>query len=512
MAAAERGGRAGLRESAARLASPAHGWYARRREREDLVLALDQGGQSSRAILYDAEGVELGRGRRAVGEARPGPGRVEQDPEELVASLRDAAAEALAAAGGRAVACCGLATQRSSVVCWDRSDGAPLSPVLSWQDVRAAARMEPLAAEREALHALTGLFPSPHYGASKLRWCLDELPEVRRAADEGRLAMGPLASFLAARLTSAPPRIDPANAGRTFLWSLATRDWDAGLLARFGLERAWLPECSPTTRGDFGALELDGRPVPLRALDGDQAAAPFAFGAPRDDVAFVNLGTGAFVQRLLRARPTGAPRHPASLALATDEGDWYALEGTVNGAGSALNVVERELELDGVEPLLDAWMEAEPDPPLYLNGVSGIGSPYWVPRFDSRFVGRGGARARVVAVAESIAFLLQVNLEALDAAGAPLRALIATGGLARSSRLCATIADLSGLVLRRPLEQEATARGVANVAAGRLAPRDAEGERFEPRPRPALAERYRRWRHELERALDEQRRREAELG
>ena len=163
-----------------------------------LFLAIDQGGSSSRAIAFDDRGAVVASASVPVAERREGEDRVEQDPEELVASVRAAIREcviALGADGARAIACAGLATQRSSVACWDRASGRALSPVLSWQDRRAKDRLEGLADRADEVRARTGLFLSPHYGATKLAWCLENLPEVGRARAEARLVFGPLASL-----------------------------------------------------------------------------------------------------------------------------------------------------------------------------------------------------------------------------------------------------------------------------------------------------------------------------
>ena len=130
----------------------------------------------------------------------------------------------------------GLATQRSSIVCWDRVTGQALSPVISWQDRRAHEWLARFAPHAEAIHATTGLMLSAHYGASKLRWCLDHLPAVAQAETEGRLAFGPLASFLIFRLTAEHTlAADPANAARTLLWNIQSLDWDEGLLHLFSI-------------------------------------------------------------------------------------------------------------------------------------------------------------------------------------------------------------------------------------------------------------------------------------
>ena len=105
-----------------------------------------------------------------------------------------------------------------SAICWDRATGRPLSPIFSWQDRRAHAWIAELAAHGDDVHRRTGLFLSPHYGATKLRWALDHLPAVRAAREAGTLCWGPMASFLAFRLCGERPFLaDPQCAARTQL-------------------------------------------------------------------------------------------------------------------------------------------------------------------------------------------------------------------------------------------------------------------------------------------------------
>lgn len=434
----------------------------------EFLLAIDQGGHASRAIVFDASGRKVDEAFATVATRREPEDHVEHDPEELIASLHTVidAVCGRTAAGGRCITTAGLATQRSSMVCWDRRTGVALSPVISWQDRRNATWLHGLEPESARIRALTGLPLTPHYGASKMRWCLDHLPAVRAAADAGRLGMGPLASFILFRLLSERPFVvDPANASRTQLWTPASRDWSESLLACFGVPRAALPRCV-TSRHAYGALPTAAGVVPLTAATGDQSAAPFAFGALDAATAYVNVGTGAFIQRAIRDRLPEAPRLLASVIWSDEQGVDYTLEGTVNGAGSALDWFAAT---EGVElsPLLDASSTAAvpAELPFFLNGVSGLGSPFWVSDFRSRFVGEGSHGARLLAVIESIAFLVAVNLAEMAAHGAPLRRIVLTGGLAANDFFCQRLADASGLALWRSGEPEATARGLAFLLA-----------------------------------------------
>lgn len=461
-------------------------------------LVVDQGGHASRALLYEGDGRLVGAGEAAIALRRPSPERAEHDPDELLESVRAAMAGALRGAEDRVVAAAALAVQRSSVVCWDRHDGRALSPVLSWQDRRNAGWLAGLGLEADEIKTRTGLPLSPHYGAGKLRWCLDHLEEVRVAAQTRRLAWGPLASFLAFRLTAEHCLCsDPANASRTLLYNLDSGDWDPQLAGRFGLDTAALPACVPS-RYAFGGLEVAGRRIPLTIVTGDQSAALFAFDGGPGQVK-INLGTGAFLQYAMSRRPPPTPLL-TSLAYRDDRSRIYAVEGTVNGAGSALDWAAERLGLAPADVIahLPSWLAETAAPPLFLNGVSGLGTPYLAPLFTPQFIGEGSAAEKCVAVIESIVYLLQVNLEEI-ARLAPVTAVVLSGGLSRLDGLCQRLADLSALPVLRSDDHEATARGLLYLLSG-TRPATAQ-QRFVPQRRAALGERYRRWRQVLEAAL-----------
>lgn len=471
---------------------------------DSLYLSIDQGGHASRALVFDAYGALRANALRDVGARQPQADRVEQDPDELATSLQEVVAETIVGLGARAgrIAAAGFATQRSSIVCWDRNTGAALSPVISWQDRRAHEWLAGFSAQADEIHRRTGLRLSPHYGASKLRWCLEHLPAVAAAQRSGRLAMGPLASFLLFRLLPERPLCaDPANAARTLLWNLHTRDWDSWLLDLFGIPREALPRCVPT-RHAFGALRAEGRSIPLAIATGDQSAALFALGAPQPDTAYVNLGTGAFIQRVFDESPEAAGLL-AGMVYHDPQRSVYVLEGTVNGAGAALAWAEQEWRLRNLEAQLPAWLARDGEVPLFLNGIAGLGAPFWMAQFDSRLIGDGAAWQKTVAVAESVIFLLQVNLDILRASPPVLSRLVVTGGLAQLDGLCQRLADLSGLPVYRPAQHEATARGTAYLLAGFPAdwPEEKPGATFVPQPNPELAGRYARWREEMDAAL-----------
>ena len=470
-------------------------------QNDDLILAIDQGTHATRAVIFDVQGRQVAMAQQAVDLQVLDNTRVEQSPEQILSSMQQVVGEVLRhpAIDSNRVRHAGLATQRSSVLAWTRDSGAALSPVLSWQDRRAATALQPLSQLGGNIRQATGLRLSPHYGASKLQWLLANLPEVAAAQAQENLVMGPLASYLLQHLlTGAPTLVDDANASRTLLWNLGTRDWDDTLLNLFDIPRRMLPHCRPILH-DYGVTTSGS--IPLRAVNGDQTAALYARGMPPEKTITVNIGTGAFVL-LPIADPGSCPDGLlAGLSRSNAEICDYYAEGTVNGAAAALEWAAQHYGLRDWSGQLPAWLDQIDAPPVFLNSVGGLGAPWWRPGPEPRFLTEPESPATaLVAIVESILFLAQTNIDLLQGMNPEVEAIRISGGLARLDGLCQKLANLSGLAVQRPEQHEATARGIAWLAAGGPAgwSRGGEGHTFLPGKDRYLQARYRRFIEALE--------------
>jgi glycerol kinase len=294
---------------------------------------------------------------------------------------------------------------------------------------------------------------------------------------------------------------DPQCAARTQLWNLGTRDWDPALLALFGLPPGYLPRSAPSCHR-FGTMRVEDLSIPLVAVNGDQSAAVFAFGWPEEDSAYVNIGTSAFVQRVVTSKPPYAPRSLTGVILDDGRRTVHAIEGNVNGAGTAIEWIESSLGIEDAVSRLPEWLEAPGEPPLFLNGIAGLGGPFWIPDFDSRFVGEGEPWQKAVAVVESIAFLLQANIDEIGKYVSPAARIRVSGGVSRLDGLCRRLATVSGLPVHRRDDAEATARGIGYLAAGMPEVWNESGteEVFAPDGNEALRGRYARWRERMREA------------
>lgn len=440
---------------------------------DHVILAIDQGSSSTRCTAFDEGLRTLGTSSRPVATLRPAPGMVEHDPADLLAGVLDALAETRAALGG-SVAAVAIANQTETFLLWDRSTGKPVTPVVSWQDQRAADLCARLAtapgADRVA--GITGLALDPTFSAPKLRWLFDADPELERRAGSGELLFGDVACWLAHRLSGGAGHLtEPSNACRTLLLDLVALDWDAGLIDLFGVPREVLPEIRPSDGAALNtSAEVAGFEAPVAAMLGDQQAALYGQGCTRPRMAALTLGTGAFLWLNVGAAPAQPPQGVLSTAAwqAGGDGATYALEAFGANAGNALAV----LRLQGLAPEegATAALDWSRPHPIVVPAPAGLGTPYWhgadritVLGATSQTSAADLATAGLVGVAHQIADVL----EAIDAQ-ATADVIRVGGGLASSDTLVQAVADLSGVTLALSQVREATARGAGAMAAAAL--------------------------------------------
>ena len=468
---------------------------------DSLYLCIDQGGHASRAIVFNHNGQMVTSAYSEVETEYPAKHYVELNADEVIDSICDSINKVLENLGNKRdlIVSAGLATQRSNIVCWNNETGKALSPVISWQDRRNTDWLEQFSDKNEHIHKVTGLFLSPHYGASKLRWCLENIPEVKTALAEKKLAFGPMASFLTFNLVREKPLVvDPVNASRTQLWNLKKHDWDNELLTLFGIPASALPECVPSNF-NYGNLNLEGKDIPLRLVTGDQSAAMYAYGQLQADTAYVNTGTGAFLSRSSGPIPLYSRRLLTSIIFQNEEHkrirNNYVLEGTINGAGSALEWLGKQYPDTNIYDKLSEWLDEIELPPLFLNGVSGLASPFWLPNFISKFNHQADVKEKAVAIVESIVFLLKACLDEMSKLSSPPEQIQISGGLATLDGLNQRLADLSELPVYCPTECEATSRGTAYLLADKPAswPEKDAGKWFKPESNIDLGKRYDDW-------------------
>src|SRR5256885_1941154 len=470
-----------------------------------LILALDQGTTSSRAMVFDHSGSVVASAQKEFRQIFPEPGWVEHDATEIWATQLHTATEAIAKAGLTAadIAGIGITNQRETTVVWDRETGEPVSHAIVWQDRRTAAACDRLKARGLAplIKRKTGLVVDAYFSGTKLEWMLRNVPRARAKAKAGKLTFGTVDTWLLWNLTGGRVHAtDPSNASRTMLFNVRTGDWDDELLRLFGVPRSMLPAVRSSSEV-YGETTLFGGAIPIAGIAGDQQAALFGQACTEPGMVKNTYGTGCFMLMNTGTKPIASKNNLlTTVAWRIGNRTEYALEGSIFIAGAVVQWLRDGLGIIKSSAEVERLAAATPDNGgVYLvPAFAGLGAPHWDQYARGVIAGltRGTNAAHLARAAlEGIAYQVMDVLKAMEAdAGIRLKELRVDGGACSNNLLMQFQSDLLGVPVVRPKVPETTALGaayLAGLAAGFLKkqernPKERQGEpRFRSRTKPA---------------------------
>ena len=200
-----------------------------------LILSIDQGTTSSRAMVFDERGDTVAVAQEPVESTFPAPGWVNQDASAIWETTLRVARQAIERSGHEAteIRGIGITNQRETTILWDRTTGTPVAPAIVWQSRQSAGFVDAIKARGKAAayQQLTGLVPDAYFSATKIAWLFDAQPEVRRRAEAGDLCFGTVDSWLMWNLSGGGRHVtDISNASRTMLFDIHRREWSQELL------------------------------------------------------------------------------------------------------------------------------------------------------------------------------------------------------------------------------------------------------------------------------------------
>jgi glycerol kinase len=490
-----------------------------------LMLALDQGTTSSRAILFDEPGSIRAVAQKEFRQSFPQAGWVEHDPKEIWESQHAVALDVLRRAGASAsdVAGIGITNQRETAVIWDRKTGEPIHNAIVWQDRRTAGFCDQLRREGHlaSVQQKTGLVIDAYFSGSKVRWLLDNVPGARQRAERGELAFGTIDTWLIWKLTNGAVHVtDASNASRTMLYNIHTRSWDDGLLQLLKIPRQILPEVKSSSEvyGQTASGVFD-RPLKIAGIAGDQQAALFGQTCFSRGLAKNTYGTGCFMLMNIGTDATASKHNLLTtvawqLAGRTE----YALEGSVFIGGAVvqwlrdgLGIVKSAAEIEGLAASVN-----DSGGVYMVPAFAGLGAPHWDQYARGTITGitRGTTSAHFARAAlESIAFQVADILDVMQQdSGVQIKELRVDGGAAANNLLLQFQADLLGVPVVRPKVTETTALGAAYLAGLAVGYWKSEQDvsakwaierTFEPRlGRDEVKHRRARWTEALRRSRD----------
>jgi glycerol kinase len=443
---------------------------------KEFILALDQGTTSSRAIVFNHNGLPLVTAQKEFTQFYPKPGWVEHDPEEIWATEAGVAAEALAKAGidSSDIAGIGITNQRETTVVWNRKTGKPVYNAIVWQDRRTADYCDRLKSEGYSRNILekTGLIIDAYFSATKIKWILDNVKDARKLAEGGQLAFGTVDTWLIWNLTMGKLHVtDPSNASRTMLFNINTLKWDEDLLRIFGIPASMLPEVRSSSELYGVTNGLFDTPIPVAGIAGDQQSALFGQMCIEPGLVKNTYGTGCFMVMNIGSKPIESKsRLLTTVAWKIGNETQYALEGSIFIGGAVvqwlrdgLGIIKNSADIEKLAAKVN-----DSGGVYFVPAFAGLGAPHWNQHARGTMVGitRGTTSSHIARAAlESIAFqTMEVLLAMQKDSGIEIKELRVDGGATVNNHLMQFQSDLLQTKVVRPKITETTALGAAYLA------------------------------------------------
>jgi glycerol kinase len=440
------------------------------------ILAFDQGTTSSRAIVFDHDGLPVAAAQKEFTQIYPKPGWVEHDPEEIWSTQASVGMEAIFKAGVSAghIAAIGITNQRETSVVWDKKTGHALYNAIVWQDRRTADYCDQLKSDGLGQMILdkTGLIPDAYFSATKIKWILDHVEGARALAVKGRLAFGTIDSWLIWNLTRGKLHVtDVSNASRTMLFNIHTLQWDKELLELFDIPASMLPEVRSSSEVYGHTVAPFPSPIPISGIAGDQQSALFGQMCITPGMVKNTYGTGCFMMMNIGDKPIESKsKLLTTIAWKIGNDITYALEGSIFIGGAVVQWLRDSLGVivksDDVEELAAKVKDSEGV--YFVPAFAGLGAPYWDQHARGTLTGitRGSTDAHIArAAVDSIAYQTYDVLLAMQKdSGVTIRELRVDGGATVNNALLQFQADLLQSNVVRPMITETTALGAAYLA------------------------------------------------
>ncbi len=442
---------------------------------KELILAIDQGTTSSRAIVFSMDGNIHASAQQEFTQNFPQDGWVEHDPEEIWRTTFNVCKEVIQTCNAP-ISAIGITNQRETTVVWDKKTGKPIYNAIVWQDRRTANKCHELkqAKHESTVNDKTGLLLDPYFSASKIEWILNNVPDARSKAENGQLAFGTIDCFLIWRLTEGQCHVtDATNASRTLLFNIHENEWDQDLLGLFNIPASLLPEVKDCA-DDFGETTLFGKTIPILGVAGDQQAASIGQSCFSTGMIKSTYGTGCFAlintgEQIINSEN----RLLTTINYRINSQTSYALEGSIFMAGAAVQWLRDGIKIIESAKQTETLVQSlETNNGVYLvPAFTGLGAPYWNPNARAAIFGmtRDTSRAEFVRAAlESVCYQTHDLVQAMQQDGTSLNSIRVDGGMVANDWVCQFLADIIDIPVERPSIIETTALGAAYLAALKL--------------------------------------------
>ena len=440
--------------------------------KNNYIVAIDQGSTSTRTVIYDHKLNLINSSQRKTKEIYPDNGWVEQDPEEILITVRETLIEAIniPEINKENILSIGITNQRESIVFWNKETLLPLSPAISWQCLRGIELCKNIKGSKleSIINKSTGLKVDPYFSFSKIVWALKNIEAL---SDTENICVGTIDSWLLTNLVEGNPHLtEITNASRTGLYNTEKEEWDDEILGLLNIPRSILPKVVQSNY-NFGFLSKDilGKKIPINSILGDQQAS--LFGHKQDQLMEIKCtyGTGGFL-----LIDTGQERYDSNqnflstIASKIDKKTTHALEGSILSAGSLIEWLKNINIFENNDQIEESLNQSEFTETLIIPALNGLGAPFWNAKIRTSIENINSSTSKhdiLRAGFESVAFSTKSIIETIEnTIDYKIRSIKIDGGLSQSKFFNQFLSDLLSIEVKVAQNSEMTSLGVAKLS------------------------------------------------
>lgn len=454
------------------------------------ILVVDCGSTGIRSIIVNREGRVVNRAYKRMEVLHPAPGATENNPEQIWTSFKEIVLKAINMPRIN-IDSIAITNQRSTFSLWSKDSGESIINFINWQDIRAADTARAMNKKplwvilrtvaffigrllRNPLLTVTSMLKlNTDHTICKLKWVLDENPDIKELCENNKVMFGTIDTWLLYKLTgNRVHRTDYTNAAATTLLNPFMMKWNSLFCNIFKIPMNTLPEVY-NTNDFFGETDpkIFGKNIPVTAMVGDQQASLFGHQCFNQGDLKITLGSGAFISMNVGPKPKFSTKGLFPLIAWTLSGTpEYCLEGQVATVGTFINWAVEKLQLFSSPRELDEFaMQCDNSDGVYcIPTLTGIRFPYFKPDLRSSFSGislKTEKRHIAYSIIDGIAQRVVDIVEGMEQeTGINIPIIKVDGGVSNSDILIQRLADLTGKKVHRSSENDLASIGASYFA------------------------------------------------
>lgn len=437
----------------------------------EYILSIDQGTTSTKVVLYDLESNEKLVIIKPFRTITPKRNFVEHNPQDIIISIIDGIKDIFinSDVSPKEIIAVAIENQGETIIPFNKTTLDPMYNAIVWQDNRTSEDLKSYKNQEieRYIEKTTGLFMDSYFSAPKMKWLLDNIPEIKTESKKNNLIIATSEVWIINKLIKKNNYYtDVTTASRTLLFDIDNYKWDEKIINFFELNKNFLPEITPTVF-EYGKTDpkiCSGIEAPIISSVVDQQSALYGHMCFNKGEAKLTLGTGGFLLVNVGSEiPSKKDKLITTVCPQLRNEKNYVIDGGIYTVGSAVDWLKNKIGLFETNSELAEMAKDVDSDVFFIPALAGLSVPYWTTESNAAFTGMGldtNKNHLAKAVLESIAFRIYQIVKLIEKNGIQsISSLSIDGGVANDIFLIDYISKLLGIELIMQKDSEITALG-----------------------------------------------------